>query len=59
MKVIIEFLRTKEIVDEIEKLTRTAKKEIIIVSPYVKMDKKLAELISEAKKERNVEVTIV
>lgn len=53
-----EFLTTKGIASEIEKIIRKAKKEIVLVSPYLKINKTFYERLGEAS-EKKIPITII
>lgn len=54
----MEFLTTKGIAASIEKIIRTARKHIVIISPYIKVDKTYVERLHEADR-NNVRIDIV
>ncbi|MBQ5451070.1 MAG: hypothetical protein IIT57_13660, partial [Treponema sp.] len=54
----MEFLTTKGIAASIEKIIRTAREHIVIISPYIKVDKTYIERLHEADR-NNVRIHIV
>ncbi|MBQ1728088.1 MAG: hypothetical protein II039_11950 [Treponema sp.] len=54
----MEFLTTKGIAASIEKIIRTAREHIVIISPYIKVDKTYIERLHEADR-NNIQIHIV
>lgn len=54
----MEFLTTKGIAASIEKIIRTARERIVIISPYIKVDKTYIERLHEADR-NNIQIYIV
>jgi hypothetical protein len=54
-----KFITTAEIIFEIEKIIKEAKKELILVSPFIKLDKNYRRCLNSIKEISTLKITVV
>ena len=54
-----KFITTRKILSELEEIITGAKKELILVSPYIKLDKNTLNFLNRIKEKPHLKITIV